>query len=348
MRHSIITAALLACCLASCASAQAPVAEDAPPLIPADVQVETVAEGFKFTEGPALAPNGSIYFTDIPNNRIHRFDPETGETTIALENSGGANGLAFEGDSLYACQGSARVVGTYRIPQSVFPDEDIPEYIIIAKEFEGGKLNSPNDLVIDRARTVYFTDPRYGNRKHLEQRVEAVYCHIPFQWDGMSIDPMLGEPAKTTRLIDNLVRPNGIGLSPDEKTLYVNDNGAKKIMAYPLLAPGKVGEGRVLYDTDTDDASGGGPDGMCVDHAGRLYVAIFDAGGILVLSSEGQRLGFIATGPQTTNCTFGADGRTLYVTADKSLKRVVLDTHAPDQKPSRRREDAKTQRYPGW
>ncbi len=291
-------------------------AEDAPPLIPAEVNVETVADGFKFTEGPALAPDGSIYFTDIPNNRIHRFDPETGETAIFREDSGGANGLAFMGDKLVACAGADRNVMVFELDReqaSVLISETHP------KQAPHNRIlfNSPNDLVFDRKGNCYITDPRYGKRDDMSGP-EAVYYLRPHDRRQL-----------VYLVIDNLVRPNGIALSPDEKTLYVNDHGAKKVMAYPLTAPGKVGEGKVLYDT----AEVGGPDGMCVDHAGRLYVAIFDGGGILVLSPEGQRLGFIATGPQTTNCTFGADGRTLYVTADKSLKRVVLNTGTPEEQP---------------
>jgi len=279
MRHPIITAALLACCLASCASAQAPVAEDAPPLIPADVQVETVAEGFKFTEGPAPAPDGSIYFTDIPNNRIHRFDPETGETTVVREKSGGANGLFATSFALYICEGANHQLRyTSFLPGGAISparfDAGDMESELFFTHYKSHRLNSPNDLAVDSHGAVYVTDPRYGRRDGMEMQIEGVYY-----WEPMRMDTDSAIPAKSTRLIDNLVRPNGIGLSPDEKTLYVNDHGAKKVMAYPLLAPGKVGEGRVLYDTDTDDASGGGPDGMCVDHAGRLYIAIFDAGG---------------------------------------------------------------------
>jgi sugar lactone lactonase YvrE len=308
-------------------------AEDAPPLIPADVKVETVADGFKFTEGPALAPDGSIYFTDIPNHRIHRFDPETGEATVMRENSGGANGLFASSSSLYICEGANRQLRyTGFLEDGTIPPDRLDfgesESELFFTHFDGARLNSPNDLAVDSEGAVYVTDPRYGKRDDMQMKVEGVYYWEPMKWDHD-----FAIPARSSRLIDNLVRPNGIALSPDEKTLYVADHGAKKIMAYPLLAPGKVGEGKVLYDTDTGDASGGGPDGMCVDHAGRLYVAIFDAGGILILSPEGERLGFIETGKQTTNCTFGADGRTLYVTADKSLKRVVLNTGAPPPQP---------------
>lgn len=302
-------------------------ASEAPPLIPADAAVQVVAEGFKFTEGPALAPDGSIYFTDIPNNRIHRYDPATGKTAVFLENTGGANGLMFLGETMFACAGTWRCVATWRkdASDSVFKDDVALDPLIA--DFEGKPLNSPNDLVISDG-AVYFTDPRYGSRDDMAQPVEGVYFYVSSIYDGENL-----EPAQLVRIIDNLVRPNGIALSPDEKTLYVNDHGAKKVMAYPLLAPGKVGEGRVLYDTDTDDASGGGPDGMCVDHAGRLYVAIFEKG-VVILSPEGQRLGFIDTGPRTTNCTFGADGRTLYITSDGKLKRITLHTGAPEAAPA--------------
>lgn len=293
--------------------------------------VEVVSTGdYQFTEGPALAPDGSIYFSDIPNDSIHRYDPATGETTLFTDDSGGANGLMFSanGDSLIACSGKSRELRYYPSLniawESINPGQWAglspaakPDYIF--GKFEGVPFNSPNDLATTKE-GIYFTDPRYGNRDSMELSHESVY--------SVTMKHVEGEPntfqLTIEKIIDDMVRPNGIGLSPDAKTLYVNDNGDEKIWAYPILEPGKVGEGRLLNDL----ADLGGPDGMTVGPLGRIYTTIYGKG-VLILSPEGERLGFLETGPQTTNCVFGADGKTLYVTADKSLKRVVLNTDAP-------------------
>jgi sugar lactone lactonase YvrE len=317
------------------------VAEPAP-LVPPDAELETVSTGdFKFTEGPALAPDGSIYFSDIPNNAIHRYDPATGETTLFTDESGGANGLMFASGGLWACAGEAREVRIYpallrdgAALDALDPARDIyfrldPVDDAAITRFEGKRLNKPNDLVAHPAKggllelspAIYFTDPIYGRVDPIELPSEAVYALVP--------DP--DQPEGTMqiyaieRIIDDLVRPNGISLSPGGETLYVNDNGDKKIWAYPILEPGKVGEGRVLNDLSDYKH---GPDGMTVGPHGRIYTTIYGQG-VLILSPGGQRLGFIETGPQTTNCTFGADGRTLYVTAEKSLKRITLNPGAP-------------------
>ncbi|MBB6429061.1 SMP-30/gluconolactonase/LRE family protein [Algisphaera agarilytica] len=290
-------------------------AADDTSIIPAGAVAEIVSDGgYKFTEGPALAPDGSIYFTDIPNNNIHRYDPETGETTLFTGDSGGANGLMFIGGYLYACAGKNRSVDIYTGgPKPDTPWQiDAPPATHQITHYGENRLNSPNDLAFSTD-AIYFTDPRYGNRDGLELPSEAVFALT---------DSGVQEQYAVTRVVDNLVRPNGIGISPDFKTLYVADNGDKKIWAYPILEPGQVGEGWVLNDLGDYEK---GPDGMTVDHLGRIYTTIYNEG-VLILSPEGERLGFIETGPQTTNCVFGADGKTLYVTAEKSLKRVVLNT----------------------
>lgn len=330
----------------------AAVAEESP-IIPPDALVEVVSTGgYLFTEGPALAPDGSIYFSDIPNNSIHRYDPATGETTLFTNDSGGANGLMFAEGRLYACAGKARTLRLY----GPVTEPRTDKWIGIGKThrpldngpfrlYQDQPYNSPNDVAYLPASNqqssgflgadaVYFTDPRYGNRDGMKQSVEGVYSISVHKLEGSDLkkhleimeaigEEPIAEPAAlfSTRIIDDLVRPNGIGVSPDGQMLYVNDNGDEKIWAYPILEPGKVGEGRLLNDL----ADLGGPDGMTVGPLGRVYTTIYGKG-VLILSPEGERLGFLETGPQTTNCVFGADGKTLYVTADKSLKRVVLNT----------------------
>ncbi|MEM9916086.1 MAG: SMP-30/gluconolactonase/LRE family protein [Planctomycetota bacterium] len=282
---------------------------DIAPVIPPDAVIEVVSTGnYRFVEGTALAPDGSIYFSDIPNSSIHRYDPSTGETMLFTAASENSNGLAFYAVNLIQCRHGGRDV----FIQPTLPGEPADTHAgrSVATSYDALKLNSPNDVVIAES-DLYFTDPRYGNRDSMEMTTEGVYF----------LAGLDDKPAELIRVIDDLVRPNGIGISPDGQTLYVNDNGDKKIWAYPILEPGKLGEARLLNDL----ADLGGPDGMTVGPLGRIYTTIYGQG-VLILSPDGERLGFLETGPQTTNCVFGADGRTLYVTAEKSLKRIVLNT----------------------
>lgn len=277
-------------------------------LVPKDAVPEKIADGYKFTEGPALGPDGCIYFTDIPAELILKFDPASGETTTIVEKSGQANGLMFSpSGSLYACHHRFRSVTRLDIqPEGTIFGEAVPT------SYADKKFNSPNDLAIDEKENIYFTDPRYGNRESMEMKIEGVYFH------GKDADEVI-------RIDADLVRPNGIVVSPDESILYVADNGANYIYAYDIESPGKVKNKRVFGRIN--DGKGGGSDGMCVDQKGRLYAT--GHGKVWVFEPTGQLVATIEIGPQTTNCTFGADGKTLYVTANKGLYRIKLNTDAP-------------------
>jgi gluconolactonase len=159
----------------------------------------------------------------------------------------------------------------------------------LAATFGGQRLNSPNDLVLDAAGGIYFTDPRYGDRSDMEMDVEGVYY--------------LAREGTLTRLVDDLVRPNGIVLSPDEKTLYVADQGAGLIWAYRVLEPGRVAEKRKFAEL--------GSDGMSVDNAGHLYLTW--AGSVIVLDSAGSEVDRLEFPEAPANCLLVGD--TLYVTA---------------------------------
>ncbi len=273
-------------------------------LIPDGVTVEQVATGYQFTEGPAAGPDGAIYFTDIPAKRILRFDPDTHETTIFREDSGRANGLMFDKHGgLYACEGAAQG-GSRRLSRTE-PDGSITS---LADQWQDKKLNSPNDLDIDQQGGVYFTDPRYGNRADMQSETEAVFYLTP---DGT-----------LTRVINDLQRPNGIILSPDDKTLYVADNAAKKIVAYDLAHPGQPNNPRHFSDMGPD--LGGGCDGMTVDPHGRLYATGNE--GVYIFNPNGAQAALIPTPERPSNCTFANDGQTLYITARTSLYRIRLNT----------------------
>ncbi len=278
-------------------------------IVPDGVTVEQVATGYQFTEGPAAGPDGAIYFTDIPAMLILRFDPETGETATFRENSGRANGLMFDHQGrLLACEG-ANDGGNRRLSRTE-PDASITN---LTDQWQNRKLNSPNDLVIDQQGGIYFTDPRYGKRADMQMDIEAVFYLAP---DGT-----------LTRIIHDLQRPNGIILSPDEKTLYVADNAAKKIIAYDLTAPDQPNNPRQFSGMGAD--LGGGCDGMTVDQQGRLYATGDE--GIYIFNPDGTQAALIPTPQRPSNCTFANDSQTLYITARTSLYRITLNTSVQTQ-----------------
>lgn len=264
--------------------------------------VEQVATGYRFTEGPAEGPDGAIYFTDIPNKRIIRFDLVSGQAEPFREDSGRANGLMFDATGrLLACEGAAE--GGNRRLSRTEPDGTITT---LADHWQGQPLNSPNDLDVDQHGGVYFTDPRYGNRDDMVLDVEAVYYLAP---DGT-----------LSRVIDDLQRPNGLILSPDEKTLYVADNAGQKLIAYDINQPGKPTNPRRF--SDMGEGNGGGCDGMTVDAQGRVYATGNE--GVYIFAPTGEQVALVKTPERPSNCTLARDGKTLYVTARTSLYRVLL------------------------
>ncbi len=273
-------------------------------IVPDGAAVEQVATGYLFTEGPATGPDGAIYFTDIPNQHILRFDADTGEATTFREDSGRANGLMFDPEGrLIACEGAAD--GGKRRLSRTEPDGSLTG---LADQWQARRLNSPNDLDIDKHGGVYFTDPRYGKRADMQMDIEAVFYLAP---DGT-----------LTRVIHNLQRPNGIILSPDEKILYVADNAAKEIIAYDVVDPGKPVNPRQFSDMGPD--LGGGCDGMTVDAHGRLYATGDE--GVYIFNPDGSQAGLVPVPERPSNCTFANDGQTLYITARTSLYRIMLNT----------------------
>ena len=281
----------------------------APPssVLPADLKVQKVATGFQFTEGPALGPDGRIWFSDIPNERIHVFDAKSGQTTLHRENTGKANGLMFTpAGALLACEGGARRLTR----QEMLSAELTP----LAVTFEEKPFNAPNDLDIDGKGGIYFTDPGYGRKPdEMPLGVEGVYYATPHK--------NRSEPAKVVRVIDTLVRPNGVLVSNDKSTLCVVDNGTNSLWAFAIQSDGSVRDGRKIATFDPAEPRGG--DGLTSDEFGNLYVA---ANGIHIFSPDGTPLGRIETPERPSNCVFGPLGsQTLYVTARTSLYAVRLN-----------------------
>jgi len=257
----------------------------------AEVRIEKIGTGFRFTEGPAVHPDGTVYFTDIPTNKIHRWSEQNG-SELFRDNSGGANGLSFKESSLYICEGKNRQLTV------LSPDGD---YTVLAHSYEGKPLNSPNDLWITPTDGIYFTDPRYGRNKQIDQDGEHVYY--------------LSKNGELTLAARNLVRPNGIIGTPDGKTLYVADHGGDIIYRYPILESALLGEREVFAEQ--------GSDGMALDASGRLYLT--DAA-LDIYNPDGTLWQSIPLPEKPANVAILKETPlTLFVTATTSIYKITLD-----------------------
>ncbi|MHC4297434.1 MAG: SMP-30/gluconolactonase/LRE family protein, partial [Planctomycetota bacterium] len=252
--------------------------------------VEKLAGGFAFTEGPAADDQGNIFFSDIPNNRIHKWSLD-GKLSTFRENSGGANGLFFDkGGNLLACEGGGRRL------VSINPQGAVT---VLADSYEGKRFNSLNDLWVDPKGGVYFTDPRYGRRDNMEQGGEHVYYLSP-------------DRKKVVRVVDDMVRPNGVIGTPGGKKLYVTDHGGSKTFSYAISADGTLSNKKLFAPE--------GSDGMTIDNEGNIYLT---TSAVTVYDKEGRKIETIEIPERPANVAFGgADGHTLFITARKSLYSV--------------------------
>lgn len=296
-------------------------------IIGKDVPLQVIASGFDWTEGPCWVPGkggapGYLLFSDIPPNKIYKWVEGEG-ASLFMHPSGytgvadygaepGSNGLLLDPQGRLVCceHGDRRLsVLTHQGGKRTLVDN-----------YQGKRLNSPNDAVYKSNGDLYFTDPPYGLPKQYDDdRRELDFCGVY----------RLAKDGTVTLLTREMTRPNGIAFSPDEKTLYVaqSDPAAPIWKAFPVLEDGTLGQGRVFYDsTEQFQAKLPGlPDGMAVDVQGRVFAT--GPGGVFVFSPEGKLLGRISTGEKTSNCTFGgADGSILYVTADTYICRIQTKT----------------------
>ncbi len=284
---SIIPAMFLLCSLSSWADLSEIV----------DGKIEQVATGFQFTEGPVWHPDGYLLFSDIPANQIIKW---TAVNTFEVfrEPSDNSNGLALDMKGrLIACETSKRRVSRTRKDGTI---------VTLAEKFEEKRLNSPNDLVIRSDGTIYFSDPDFGTPKEEKDLAyQGVYRISP--------DRKLFLEAK-----EGFEKPNGLALSPDEKTLYVDDSHTGFIQAFDVQPDGSLKNGRRFGEIPAK-----GLDGAKVDVKGNLYVTASD--GISVFDPSGKRIGLIEVPEGPANLAFGdADFKTLYITAKKSLYRMRM------------------------
>jgi len=283
--------------------------------------IEILAKGFYWSEGPLWVDElQAILFSDVPANKIYQWN-EKDSLTVYLESAGhtgeenkdsdkGPNGLILTRENkLLLCQHGDRRIARL--------DDDLkkpqPQFITIADTYKGKKFNSPNDLTMDRAGTIYFTDPPYGLP---ENKTGAIGINGVFK---------VSPNKEVSLLVDSLTMPNGIGLSPDEQTLYINQSDPNNpvLYRYEIAESGVLENGKVIFDfrAFAKDARGL-PDGLKVHPSGHIFAT--GPGGVHVISPEGKHLAVIKTGKATANCAFDTGQQYLYMTTTDWLMRVRL------------------------
>ncbi len=291
-------------------------------LVPKDAQVEKLADGFDWSEGPVWDRKGGfLLFSDVPLNTVFKwtegkgvsvFKKPSGYTgAVARGGEPGSNGLIMDHQGrLVLCQHGDRRIARLEADGS---------FTTIADHYDGKRFNSPNDGAFKSNGDFYFTDPPYGLLGLNKDPAKELGFNGVYR--------VSAKDGAVTLLTKEMTFPNGIAFSPDEKTLYVANSDPRMAIwkAFPVKDDGTLGEGRVFADVTSLAATKKGlPDGMKIDAKGNLFAS--GPGGILVMSPEGTHLGTFATGEATANCGWGGDGSTLYITADMYIGRVKLTT----------------------
>lgn len=289
-------------------------------LIAPDAAIEKVADGFTFIEGPVWVSDAEpphLLFSDIPQNKVLQYTPDIEPpVSVFLDpvmaddaetgGVGGSNGLMLDpSGKLVLCEHGNRRVARL---------EDDGTRSVLAERYQGKRLNSPNDIIFRTDGWAYFTDPPYGLPEQDEDPNKELDSNGVY---------LLGPEGEIELVANGQTRPNGIGLSPDEQTLYVANSDASQAMwmAYPVQGDRKLGEGKTFVDASSEDP--GVPDGLAVDELGNVFGT--GPGGVWVLSPDGRHLGTLRTAELPANAGFGDDGRTLYITARTGLYRLRLE-----------------------
>ena len=258
-----------------------------------DLKFDRLAQGYRFTEGPAWCKDGYLIFSDTPSDRLLKWIPGSAVEVFRTDAHGPA-GNAFDAQGrLYTCETRTR-----RVTRT----DKNGKIDVIAEQWDGKRLNAPNGIVVSKAGSVYFTDPAFGEQSdHRELDFHGVY-HIPPKGPMTLVAKFTG-------------RPHGIALSPNGRVLYVSDADAKNIRAWDLDKNGEASNDRVLVPKVA-----GIPSGIAVDEKGNLWVT---ANGIGVYSPDGKRIHLIEGHDVASACTFGeADFKTLFITSRAQILRV--------------------------
>jgi gluconolactonase len=294
-------------------------------LVDPKAQLEIISQGYAWTEVPLwLEKEQKLLFSDIPNNSIFQID-DKGETSLYLKPSGytgeterggetGSNALILDSEgNLVLCQHGDRRMARMNAPL----DQPKADFVSLVDNYQGKRLNSPNDAIYDKAGNLYFTDPPYG----LEFNVDDPAKELDFQ--GVFCLKTDGE----LLLVDKMSRPNGITFSPDQTKLIVANSDSKQAVwfQYDIVSPGVVENRRLFFDATPyvgKPGYDGSPDGMKMHSSGNLFAT--GPGGIWLFDANGKALARIITGEATSNCAFSADEKTLYITADDYVLKLGL------------------------
>lgn len=292
-------------------------------LVKKDAAVEIIAEGFQFTEGPLwLEKEKMLLFSDVPANTVYKWTEAKGKEvylkpggyTDTAKRGGfmGPNGLSLSTDGkLLICQHGDRRIARMDAPLNA-PKSN---FVTVAGQYNGKRLNSPNDLFVTTAGDIYFTDPSYG----FERGGGDPKKEITFQ--GVY---KLDKSGRTTLLVDSIEQPNGISIFPGGKTLLVSnsDNRKKRWYTYDISSNGSLTNGKVFYDVSNERGMGG-CDGLKIDKQGNVFAA--GPGGIWIFTKAGKLIGKIKmNGVTAANCALTADGKTIFITATNYLLRVKM------------------------
>jgi gluconolactonase len=289
-------------------------APDIPGVVKAGTKVQVIKDGFNGTEGPIGLPDGSFIFTETAANKITKID-STGATSTFLENTNGSNGLALDT--------KGRLISVQTTPGNTKIGVIYPKgsEAVLSDNFEGKQFGRPNDLVVDKKGGVYFTEPGPnavpGAAPLATPPLPPAVYYIP-------------AGGKSIKVAEGIERPNGIQLSPDEKTLYVNNTGGQYIIAFDIKPDGTLQNRRnfAKYEGVTPNAQGAivsGADGLAVDNEGRVYTAT--STGVQVFDAKGKYLGTIPISRSPQNIAFaGPDKKTLYIVGRGAAWKVELLT----------------------
>lgn len=263
-------------------------------------EIETISDGHRFTEGP-LWHSGKLWFSDIPNNTVYAWSP-TGTTEVAIRPSSNANGLALDGEQ--------RILMAQHLSRRIARLNEDGTQTALASSYEGKRLNSPNDLIVSTTGAIYFTDPPFAIEEEDNELGFAGVFKISATGELVLLD-------------DSLALPNGLALSPDESTLYVNDAYKWVIYAYDVTPTGVTNKREFARLQGSYDQ---GMDGMSVASDGTLYVA--GPEGVYNYAPDGQLIELIELPDFTSNVTvLETDGRVLYVTNQTEVLRIKLTTN---------------------
>lgn len=293
-------------------------------IVSKNTKIEVIANGHHWTEGPVWLPKEQcLIYSDVPKNIAYKWTEKEG-SEIYLEPSGysgklprkdgkGSNGLTLDNQgNLMLCRSGDREIAV----MDASLGNPHPKYKTIASHFEGKRFNSPNDLVIDKKGNIYITDPNFGLPRDQIKELKEINFQGVYRINKKGVVKLLSSSWQT---------PNGIGLSPDNKTLYVANTRPPKLVAFNLSKEGNISNERVIFDAKKivdKSITKQEPDGMAINKEGIIFMAGPD--GVLVLTPEGKHLGSIKTDKRTSNCTFNEDETVLYASCDDVILRIIL------------------------